>query len=313
MRWLAKAAVQNTAAVVPGGRRFNRVLQRYGTGSVVMTPAKVVEKLSRVCARHVDHHARFGARPLGDATVVEVGTGFAPLLPVGLFLAGSGPVHTLDIVELADARATHELLGHVVTAAERGTLAPACPWVLPERLARVRELAAAPAPVEVRALLHEMGIVYAVGDAARSGLVPGTVDLFVTNNVFEHVPPPVIADLLGEAHRTGAAGAIASHHIDLRDHYARFDRGVGVYNSLRFTANQWRVLDNRMEPQNRLRHSDYLRLIDEAGFDVVADDSHAGPERDFARVRGRIAPDFSGYAEPDLRIVDMWVAARRRA
>jgi hypothetical protein len=155
-----------------------------------------------------------------------------------------------------------------------------------------------------------MGIAYVIGDAAASGLAEGAADLFVTNNVFEHIPAAVIRDLLREAHRTGAPGAIASHHVDLRDHYARFDRAAGVYNSLRFTSRQWRVLDNRMEPQNRLRHSDYLRLLDDAGFEVVADDSHAGPARDFDRVRP--APEFRRYPEDDLRIVDMWVAARRR-
>src|SRR4029079_7515865 len=97
---------------------------------------------------------------------------------------------------------------------------------------------------------------------------------------------------------------------DLRDHYAKFDRKVGVYNSLRFSSRQWRYLDSRLEPQNRLRRPDFLRLVDECGFDLLAEDSHNGNDAHFARVTP--APEFGRYDEADLRIVDMWIAARRR-
>ncbi len=309
MRWLAKAALQNTISVLPRSVELNGVLQRYGTGSIVMTPERVVAKLARVGGRHIEHHRRFGAGELSRTTVVEIGTGFAPLLPVGLYLAGAAGVHTFDIARLTDAARTADLLAQVVAAADSGALERECGWVQPQRLQHVRELAADP-PLDLDALLAAMGITYHVGDATRSGLAAGSAGLFVTNNVFEHVPAEAIRALLGEAHRTGAPGALISHHIDLRDHYAKFDRSVGVYNSLRFSSRQWRYLNSRMEPQNRLRHSDYLKLIDETGFELLLDDARAGSDAHFAAVRP--AAEFRRYAEADLRVIDMWVAARRR-
>jgi hypothetical protein len=310
VRWLAKSVLQNAISVLPGSVAVNGVLQRYGTGSVVMTPERVVSRLVRVGGRHVDHQRRFGTRPLDQTTVVEVGTGFVPLLPVGLYLAGAAGVHTYDIVRLSNAARTADLLRQIVTAADSGALERECPWTLPDRLARVREIAADP-PADLDALLATMHVSYHVGDATRSGLAAGTAHLFVTNNVFEHIPADVIRALLAEAHRTGAPGALLSHHIDLRDHYAKFDRKVGVYNSLRFTSRQWRYLNSRMEPQNRLRHSDYLQMVDEAGFELLLDDSRAGPDAAFAAVRP--AAEFHRYADDDLRVIDMWVAARRSA
>jgi hypothetical protein len=309
VRWLAKAALQNTISVLPRSVELNGVLQRYGTGSIVMTPERVVSKLARVGGRHLDHHRRFGTRPLEETTVVEIGTGFAPSLPVGLYLAGAAAVHTFDIARLTNAARISDLLVQVAAAADAGTLERECPWVLPARLIHVRELAADP-PVDLDALLAAMGITYHVGDATRSGLAPGTAGLFVTNNVFEHVPAEAILALLGEAHSTGSPAALISHHIDLRDHYAKFDRSVGVYNSLRFSSRQWRYLNSRMEPQNRLRHSDYLQLIDEAGFELLLDDSRRGSDAHFAAVRP--SAEFRRYGEDDLRVIDMWVAARRR-
>jgi SAM-dependent methyltransferase len=309
VRWLAKAALQNTISVLPKGVEANGLLQRYGTRSVVMTPERVVSKLARVGGRHVDHQRRFGARPLAETEVVEIGTGFAPLLPVGLHLAGARAVHTFDIVRLTNTARTVDMLTHLIAAADSGALARECPWVLPERLDRARALAADP-PLDLDALLAEMGISYHVGDASRSGLAEESAGLFVTNNVFEHVPADGIRALLREAHRTGAPGALISHHVDLRDHYAKFDRKVGVYNSLRFSSRRWRYLNSRMEPQNRLRRPDYLDIVAECGFDVVAEHSYNGADAHFAAVRP--APEFRRYDEADLRIVDMWVAARRR-
>jgi hypothetical protein len=309
VRWLAKSALQNAISVLPGSVAVNGVLQRYGTGSVVMTPERVVARLARVGGRHVEHQRRFGEQPLERTTVVEVGTGFVPLLPVGLHLAGVAAVHTYDIARLANTARTVDLLRQIVAAADSGALERECPWTLPDRLERLREIAADP-PAGLDPLLATMGITYHVGDATRSGLDARSAHLFVTNNVFEHVPAGVIGALLAEAHRTGVPGALVSHHIDLRDHYAKFDRKVSVYNSLRFTSRQWRLLNSRMEPQNRLRHSDYLRLVDEAGFELLLDDSRTGPDAAFAAVRP--APEFHHYADDDLRVIDMWVAARRR-
>ena len=97
--------MQNTISVLPRSVELNGVLQRYGTGSIVMTPERVVSKLARVGGRHLDHHRRFGSRPLEETTVVEIGTGFAPSLPVGLYLAGAAAVHTFDIARLDERRA----------------------------------------------------------------------------------------------------------------------------------------------------------------------------------------------------------------
>jgi hypothetical protein len=309
VRWLAKSALQNAISVLPGGVAVNGLLQRFGTGSVVMTPERVVARLVRVGGRHVEHQRRFGEQPLERSTVVEVGTGFVPLLPVGLFLAGAAAVHTYDVARLSNTARTLDLLHQIVASADSGALERECPWTQPDRLARLREIAADP-PAGLDPLLAAMSISYHVGDATRSGLDARSVELFVTNNVFEHVPAGVISALLAEAYRTGVPGALLSHHIDLRDHYAKFDRSVSVYNSLRYSSRQWRYLNSRMEPQNRLRHSDYLRLVDEAGFDLLLDDSRTGPAAAFAAVRP--APEFRRYADDDLRVIDMWVAARRR-
>lgn len=75
-------------------------------------------------------------------------------------------------------------------------------------------------------LLARFGTTYEVGTALDVSLEDASVDMVISNNVFEHVPPPVIAEILQESRRVGGADVVVSHHIDLRDHYAKFDRRI---------------------------------------------------------------------------------------
>lgn len=310
MRWLAKSAVQNLLSVVPGGVRMNALLQRYGTRSVVMTPERVAARMGRVVTPHVANHEAHAATPMAETVVFEVGTGFTPLVPVGLHLAGASSVVTYDIVELTTHRSLTDLLAAVTAAEDRGLLGQSCPWIVPARMERLRELAQHP-PATLRGLLAELGVTYRIGDASATGMEPASVDYFVTNNVFEHIPRAAIGDLLRESVRLGRNGAVLSHHIDLRDHYAKFDRGLDVFHSLRYSDRQWRFLNSRLEPQNRLRHSDYVELFTDAGLEILADEVTRGPADALARTP--IAAPFRRYPADDLRIVDMWVVARKTA
>jgi hypothetical protein len=309
MRWVAKAIVQNALAALPKGVAINSVLQRHGTRSTVLTPERVVEKLSRVVTRHLRHLAEHSARPLGETRVLEVGTGFTPVVPLGLHLAGVRSIHTVDIVELTTPRSVEELLACLRNASRSGLLRERCAWVDAEREAEVCGPQAPPS--SLAELLARFGVTYEVGTALDVSLAGGTVDLAVTNNVFEHVPPDVIGGILRESARVGSPDLVASHHIDLRDHYAKFDRQIDVFHNLRFSAWQWRVLNSRLEPQNRLRYPDYRAVFADAGFEIVSEDLRHG--KDELLRRTRLAPEFRRYATDDLRVIDMWVAARPAA
>jgi hypothetical protein len=308
MRWLAKSAVQNVLSVIPRGVELNALLQRYATRSVIMTPERVAARLGRVVTPHVNNHQAHAKTAMAETVVFEIGTGFTPLVPVGLHLAGAGSVLTYDIVELTTERSLLELLRTVVAAEGQGLLAESCPWIVPARMARLRELAGA-APRGRDVVLRELGITYRIGDASATGLEAASVDYFVTNNVFEHIPREAIRTILRESARLGRDDAVLSHHIDLRDHYAKFDRKVDVFHSLRYSDRQWRLLNSRLEPQNRLRHRDYVELIDAAGFEIVSERVTRGPEDALARTP--VAARFAGYPVDDLRVIDMWVVARK--
>jgi hypothetical protein len=95
------------------------------------------------------------------------------------------------------------------------------------------------------------------------------VDLLHSNNTLEHIAPDVLAGILTEFDRVAAPGSVQSHFIDMSDHFAHLDRSITIYNYLRFSPRAWRLIDNDVQPQNRLRYGDYRRMYDELGLPVV--------------------------------------------
>src|SRR5205085_12372256 len=109
--WLLKAAVQGAISPLPGRDRLNHLLQRYLTGSVTLTD-EVFERKRAQCHRHLEsYRAQHAALP---RHVLELGTGWYPIVPIGLINAGVERVTTFDVNPLCDpprARATLERFG----------------------------------------------------------------------------------------------------------------------------------------------------------------------------------------------------------
>lgn len=304
---MAKSVVQNAVSFLPRSHDVNAVLQRVVTRSSVVTREFVLGKLANVCARHVDHYARFGGGWAAAPAVVELGTGRVPVVPAGLFLAGAASVRSFDIVELVDEQGFDRMVAVLLAADRDGSLYEECPFIGADRVALFREACAGAA--SPREALAALGIRYEVRDASASGLDGASVDLVVSNNTLEHVHVADLPGIVAEFHRVVRAGGVMSHHIGVRDHFARIDRSITNFNYLRFSPTVWSVVGSRLEFQNRLRESDYLRLFEEAGFRVVDVDSREGSREALESIR--IARCFRDYSLHDLLVTDSWVAAVR--
>lgn len=279
--WLLKAAVQGAISPLPGRDRLNHLLQRYVTGSVTLTD-QVFERKRAQCRRHLEsYRAQHGALP---RHVLELGTGWYPIVPIGLINAGVERVTTFDVNPLCDpprARATLERFGS--------------------------ERQADPAATTAAELLEPLGVRMLVRDVRASGLDPGSVDLFVSNNTLEHIPPATLTEIAAEFRRLAAPGAVMDHFIDMSDHYAHFDRSITEYNYLRYSDRRWRPFNNRLQYQSRLRISDYRRIVEEAGFRVVAEDPERGPAEALDRIT--LAPRFRRYPRDELAVLRCWLTA----
>src|SRR5262249_18170743 len=142
----------------------------------------------------------------------------------------------------------------------------------------------------------------------------GSVDYITSTNTLEHIPPNEIAAILRECHRLLPPEGLMSFRVDYQDHYSYFDRGISAYNFLQYSEHTWKWCSPSLHYQNRLRHCDYLRLYEEAGFEVVEERCNRGSDADLDTIRAlRLDARFRDYDVTELAFRNCWVGLRKRA
>ena len=91
-----------------------------------------------------------------------------------------------------------------------------------------------------------------------------------------------------------------SHFIDMSDHFAHFDRNITIYNFLKFSRKQWRLIDNSIQHLNRLRIADYKSIYRDTGIPVTEEVIQSGSLADLESVR--VHKEFSDYSKDDLAV-----------
>ncbi len=304
--WLLKAAAQGAIAAAPLGDRLDRAARVHVTRSLTIGEAAFATKL-RQCRHHVSAARSVRtARPFGPHAL-ELGTGWYPIVPIGLWLCGARRVTTIDKNPLLEPERVRRTVQLYDTAARNGVLDRLLPGAWADRVATLRDAAAWADEEDPELLLHRLGVDVVVGDARATGLEAGSVDLVVSNNTFEHVPPSTLLEILLEFRRVTSARAVMSHFVDMADHYAYFDRRLSQYHYLRFSDRAWRLLNGGIQYQSRLRISDYRDLLAEAGFSILQEEHGQALPHDLERVP--IADRFQHYRREDLLVLRAWLTS----
>lgn len=272
MNWKLRAELLRAFDALPGGNAVYQFLQsRFGYFH--RRPGFIAGRLSRqkeLASRVIDHGGR-----LEGAHVVEVGTGWVPLAPLGFWICGAARVTTFDLNPfLIPSLVTHccrWIADHRDEAAAiwRGLCTEGDVLEKIEIISQLKDR-----PEE---LLKVAGIDYrAPADAATSDLPDASIDIHYSGNVFEHIPPESLCRILGEARRILRPGGLAVHFVDPSDHFAHNDPSISRINFLQLDEAQWRrYYDNRYSYLNRCHDSDYREMFERAslkllscGFDV---------------------------------------------
>jgi SAM-dependent methyltransferase len=265
MNWKLKAAVQRACAALPLGREaaYYSLQRTFGLVGDPDVPLMMQRETAMIATELRAH-----GFDLRDKRVMEIGTGWRVDMPIGLHLCGARSVVTYDLHRYLKPR----LVMSAVTALARQRKAVseifgevADPGEVEHRLDRLARAA------DVLELFRLAGIEYhAPADATRSGLPSGSVDLHLSYTVLQHVPYPVLVEILREASRVLSSGGLACHHIDLSDQFAQADASISRSNFLRYSDEEWATYSsNQFAYHNRLRVSDYERLYRDAGHQIV--------------------------------------------
>lgn len=181
------------------------------------------------------------------------------------------------------------------------------PWIHKDRIFELRNVLKDRNLLSAAQLLEKLNIYVIACDARDTGLEGSSIDFFVSNNTLEHIPEDVIQSIFTEFRRLAAGRAVMSHFIDMGDHYANFDRNITPYNFLKYPNYVWRLFNNSLQYQNRLRMSDYRRIHQVTGFKIASEHNEKRSPENLDNIR--IAKEFRHYPRDELLVVSTWMVS----
>lgn len=126
-------------------------------------------------------------------------------------------------------------------------------------------------------------------------LDPGSIDLIVSRTVLEHIPVPVLTELLAGLCPRLAPGGLAVHLVDRSISPVQF---LGWSESRHCFVN-WLTGDG----ENRLRHHEHPPLFRAAGYRVLREESDIHtPTLEWLACTKRVAP-WSGISSEQLAVL----------
>lgn len=297
--------MQSTVAVLPYGESLNHRLQIWN-GYYRRFHWAVENNVRHLC-NLVNTARKFGLE-VAEAKVVEVGTGWTPTLPVGLYLLGA-EVHTYDHMCHVRAKNLRMLLEFYPQFIPRIS---DCLGIDASRLSDRLDRLKGAERKSVRDWLGDVGIHYhAPGDAAKTEFADSSVDLYFSVAVMEHVPKVSVEQMIREARRILRLGGLSYHHIGLHDHLAETDASATKINFLKFGDLSWKILgQNRIQYHNRLRRSEFVKMFDAAGLEILECESKVDEASLRAIPRMRLNKKYRLFEADDLATYELTICSR---
>lgn len=304
-KWHLKAVIQKAISFVPVyGHQINFLFQKYITKGVQLT-----DHYFGLKSRHLfDNFKNIREHQGQDVVLLEIGSGWYPTIPIGMYLLGIDKVLTYDIVDLMEKDNVIEVGQRFLK--ERGALESKYGVSFDDERVRVLQDALAnQGRLSRTELLKQLGIEYITGDLVGDNLIQDKgVNTVVSNNTFEHISKPLLERLMDYLAKTCAPETVMTHFIDMTDHYAHLDSSITVYNFLKFSPSQWRWIDNSIQPMNRLRFPEYIKLHERFGF--VVEEIQKWPYNLADLDRQTIHADFEQYRKEDIALCHAYVVSR---
>jgi SAM-dependent methyltransferase len=305
-KWRAKALVQRAISYLPYKERINYLFQRYVTKGIVLNDEHFGLKLSHA-RDHVAFFRKYGTG-FGQQAVLELGTGWYPIIPLSMYLAGMERIYTIDIFLWMTKESRLTAMSKFVEWADSGKLEAFIPDYNRERLEQLRSMVKNPGQYSVEGIDKILNLRYIIQDARATSFETGYFDYICSNNTCGNIYYPILRDIFKEFKRLLKPGAVMCHFLDLSDNFSNMDDSINIYNFLQYTDAEWARLDSPIISQNRMRFPDYENMFEEVGLPITESSVRPG---DIALLKSmKLAPAFTKYPIEQVAISHAYVVSK---
>ncbi len=225
--------------------------------------------------------------------VLEIGSGWIPVAPLIYRIAGAREVVLSDQHRLLHPRSVQAAAAFLLERSDRIASG------LGVAEARVAEVLNVPLSDGLDAMLGALGLTYVV--PLNGDTLMGEIDLAYSHTVLEHIPPAALAEIFALVRARLRKGGVFCNGIDNSDHRRSYDERLPIVDFLRYSDLAWGMqCINPQDYTNRLRHSDYVDLLTQAGFSLLDTQVHVAQDA-LARIDPQELPErFRNKSAEDL-------------
>ena len=266
-KWVLKAIIQKTISWLPYSFELNHFFQKNVTKGVLLTEDHFGLKFKHACD-HIQTYNKYRSNT-SEAKVLELGSGWYPVVPISLYLAGFDQIISVDVSALMTKETILETIDLFILLQEKGELTFPEGGMVNARWKQLLDIKEHSAQYNRAQILERIQLELIVGDARKLNLESNSFDYICSNNTYEHIYPTILKDIVKEFKRVLKPSGLMNHFIDMTDHFAHFDKSINHYNFLRFSDKAWKRIDNSIQPQSRSRLKDYKEMYKNLDIPII--------------------------------------------
>ncbi len=240
--------------------------------------------------------------------VLELGTGWEPFIPFIFHLAGCGKIILIDVHRLLNLETVISTINNLVKYSSLISDA------LNVDINEIKNKLQISAACNLQDIFSRFNFTYLSPCDMRTTNVPDySIDLITSRAVLEFIPPSMLNEIFLESKRILKQEGKICHVIDNSDHWEHYDKSISRLNFLKFNDFIWKFTSiNPVVYLNRLRHFEYLDMLDKAGFKIDYDDSKPDQKTLNDSKNIKICQKYRNIAPEELAILTSYIVASKK-
>lgn len=297
-KWILKAITQKAISIMPFSYRINYFFQKNITKAVVLNDS-FLKDIIRHFNQAFKEFQSLEKSKSNNGKWLEIGTGWHPIFPLCAFLCGANEFVTVDIRNHVRKENMLDLFKQFKALESKGELRDLLPHLIEERWNTFNSIDPTKSSPEI--LLGLLNIKTRHGNLSDLNLQNDYFDYCISVNVLQHIPENSIEGLLRQAKILTKNKGLHYYSFGCYDHFCHVDQGISKFNYLQYSKKKWEIIDNSIQPQNRLRVNQFIVKFEKIGFNIARNLSSTPNYKELDKLT-KIHSDFKAIHKESLAI-----------